>query len=39
VVEGNNFISVQQINIPGGLYLVTGQKEDAGLQTLLFIKQ
>lgn len=37
--EGNNFISVQQIGIPGGLYFVTARKEGAGLQTLLFIKQ
>jgi hypothetical protein len=39
LVDGNNFISVQQINIPDGLYLVTGQKEGGGLQTLIFIKQ
>jgi hypothetical protein len=39
LTEGNNFISVQQINIPGGLYLVTCRKKGSGLQTLLFIKQ
>jgi hypothetical protein len=39
LVEGNNFISVQQIGIPGGLYFVTGRKQGAGLQTLIFIKQ
>ncbi len=39
LIEGNNFISVQQIGIPGGLYFVTARKESAGLQTLLFIKQ
>lgn len=39
LIEGNNFISVQQIGIPSGLYFVTARKEGAGLQTLLFIKQ
>jgi hypothetical protein len=39
LIKGNNFISVQQINIPGGLYFVSGSKNGSGLQTLLFIKQ
>jgi hypothetical protein len=39
LAEGNNFISVQQIGIPGGLYFVTGRKQGSRSQTLIFIKQ